>query len=100
MESFGNFRIHLNVELLLRGQLFIAKFNFVLDPAFERFTEDGVGDIEEPLTRKARKITVFRQVLVDPGVLLGCGEDTFDGEVLILGTVQILDIVTFDTTVG
>ena len=52
------------------------------------------------MTRKARKITVFRQVLVDPGVLLGCGEDTFDGEVLILGTVEILDIVTFDTTVG
>ena len=99
MESFGNLRVHLNVELLLRGQLFIAKFNFVLDPAFERFSEHSVGDIEEPLTREARKITVIRQVVVDAGILLGCCHDPFDGEILILGAVKILDCVAFYTTI-
>jgi len=100
VESLGNVRVHLNVELLLRGQLFIANFDFVLHPAFERFSEHSVGDVEQPLARQADQVTVIRQVVVDERVLLGCGEDVVDGEFLILRTVEILDVVTLDTTVG
>jgi len=98
MERLGNVGVHLNVELLLRRQLFIAQLDGVLHPAFEGLAEDRVGDVEQPLARQTRQVAVFRQVVVDEGVLLGGLEDPFDGDVLILGTVEELDRFAFDTT--
>ena len=97
MESFGNVRVHLDVELLLGRQVFIAAFDLQLDPASKRLTQHCEGHVDEPLARHLVHVTVLRQVVVDERVLPGCGEQPLDGEVLVERTVQVLDVLTFDT---
>ena len=97
MEGFGDVRVHLDVELLLGRQVFIAAFDLQLDPASKGLTADCEGEIDEPLARHLVHVTVFRQVVFDRRVLLGCCQDLLDAEVLILRSVQIPHVLTFDT---
>jgi len=97
VESLGNLRVHLDVELLLGRELFVAVFDLRPDPASEGLAEDGVGDVDEPLAGYLVHVPVFGQVVVDAVVLASLVENALDAEVLVLGAVEVLHSVALDT---
>ena len=100
MEGLGNLRVHLDEELLLLRQLFVASRDLVLDPAAEGGTENGVGDVDQPLARHLVHVAVLGEVVVDSWVLSGSLEDAFDAEVLVLWNVEDLNVVALDAKEG
>ena len=96
MESSGNLRIHFDKKILLLGQVFVALTDLILDPGSEGLSSHGIDDVDEPLTWDLVHIPVFRKVRGDFGVLPGLFQDPNNVEVLILGTVEVLDGITFD----
>ena len=98
MEGLGDIWIHLDEELLLLCQLLVADGNFISSPGAEWLPQDGVGDVDEPLTRNLVHVAVLRQIVVDPGVLSCLLEDALDAEGLVVGHVEDLDLVALDAT--
>ena len=96
MEGFGNVRVHLDVELLLGRQLFIAALDLQLDPASKGFTANCEGEIDEPLARHLVHVTVFWEIVGDFRVFPSCLKYALNAEILVLRDVEHLDVVTFD----
>ena len=71
VKSLCNFRIHIDQKVLLLGKLLVAIGDLCLDPSAELFTNDGVGNVDEPLTWNLVHVTVFGKVVVDHGHLSG-----------------------------
>ena len=84
VKSSGDRRIHVDQQVLLLGQLVVAGGDLRLDPGAELLTDDGVGDVDEPLPWDLVHVTVFREVVVDQGDLPGFLKDPSDAKILIL----------------
>lgn len=98
VEGPGNLRIHIDQEVLLFGELLVSISNLRLDPGAEWFADDGVGDVDEPLPRDLMHVTVFREVVIDQRDLPGLIKDPSDAKILVLWSVEDLDVVALDTT--
>ena len=86
-------RIHGDVDLPLVGHQRVPFFHLVDDPILKRVTEDGRTDVDQPLFRHLGKIWVVRQVMLEPWLVSGEGQDLLDGQVLVLRDVQRLHLV-------
>ena len=91
-----DFRIHVDEQVLLFGKLVVAGGDLCFDPGAELFTNDGIGDVDEPLPWDLVHVSVFGKVIVDQGDLPGSLEDSSNAEILILRSVEDLDVVAFD----
>lgn len=96
VECSCNLRIHLDVEILLLGKIFIAVDNFLFDPDAEWLSDDRVGHVDEPLSRHLVHVAVFRQKSADLRRLSGLFENATDAERLVLWAVEHLDVVAID----
>ena len=85
MECGRHVGLHLDQEVSLLGDLYVAVLDLVLDPGAERLPEEGEGKIEEPLPWYLVHVAILGQVVVDDGVLPGLFEDALDAEVNVLG---------------
>ena len=75
MESFGDFFVHLDQQLLLLRQLLVAIRDFSLHPLTEWFTDNCVGDVNEPLSGHLVHVTIFWQMLADIRILSSLFQD-------------------------
>ena len=98
MKGSCDFRIHVDEQVLLFGKLVVAGCNLCFDPGAELLTNDGVGDIDEPLPWDLVHVTIFRKVVVNKGDLPGSLEDASNAEILVLRSVEDLDVVALDAT--
>ena len=98
MESFGYFFVHLDQQLLLLSQLLVAIRDFSLHPLTEWFTNDCIGDVDEPLPGHFVHVSIFRQMLAYIRILSSLLQDVHNAQVLVLWHKEHLYVVTFNAT--
>ena len=59
-----DFRIHVDEQVLLFGKLVVAGGDLCFDPGAELFTNDGIGDVDEPLYLFYINLRVFKIKLI------------------------------------
>ena len=96
VERSCNLRVHLDIEVLLLGQVLVAADNFLFYPAAEWLSDDRVGHVDEPLSRHLVHVTVFWQEVADHWRHSGLFEYATDAERLVLWAVEHLDVVALD----
>ena len=96
VERSCNLRVHLDIEVLLLGQVLVAADDFLFDPAAKWLSDDRVGHVDEPLSRHLVHITVFWQEVADLWRHSGLFEYATDAERLVLWAVEHLDVVALD----
>ena len=96
VESLGNLGVHLDQEILLPSQVFVASCDLILDPGAEGLSDDRVGHVDEPLPRHLVHVAVFRKVVADLWGFPGALEYALNAEVLVLRDVEHLDVVALD----
>ena len=100
MECLSYFWIHIDEEVLFPSKLFVSIRDLILDPGIERFPNDRVHNVNEPLAWNLVHVPVIRKIVIDPRILLGRLENTLNAEVLILWHIHHFDVIAFDATGG
>ena len=87
LEDRGDLRVHVDHQVLLHGDLLVARLHLLLDPVGEAVLEHGGADVGDPLLRRLGQLDLrLWQVLVDVGVVrLEVLLDLFDAESLVSG---------------
>ena len=87
LEDRGDLRVHVDHQVLLHGDLLVARLDLRLHPIGEAVLEHGGADFGDPLLRRLRQLDLrLWQVLVDVGVVrLEVLLDLFDAESLVSG---------------
>ena len=87
VEGFGNFRVHLDEELLLLGKLLVPRDYFSLHPFGEWLAYHSVNDVDQPLARDLVHVAVFWEVAGNKRVLFCPLKDANNTETLILWAI-------------
>lgn len=91
-----DFRVEVDHEVLLLGQLRIAGLDLGEDPVAEAVSEQGVGDVDDPLLRDLQQFLLDRHVLLEFLVVAHARHDIFQRQAFILRKVQVVDRRTLD----
>ncbi len=81
---------------MVDGKLVVACILLVHGPLREVITSNCVHNVDEPLARKVVPLIGIGQELIDLWVVCGLLQDGLDGAVVILGHVEVTDIITLD----
>lgn len=84
VEGFGNFRVHLNVEVVLSNHRRVSFFDSGRDPLLELITDQGVCDVADPLSRQLVQVTFFWEEIGIHRVLLDLAPDLLDCQGLVV----------------
>ena len=98
MESLGYLRVHFNQKVLLLREFFIAILDLGLYPTLERLTQNGVSDVDQPLTWDFVHIPGVRKVVVDSGILSSGLEYSLNRQCFVLRNVHDFYIIAFNAT--
>jgi hypothetical protein len=60
VESGGNFRVHIDEQVVLASVLFMSSFDMTIDPVFEELAKSCIDDIGQPLTRQQMEFFLVR----------------------------------------
>ena len=96
MEAAQDLRVDLDGELLLLDKLRVARLDPHLDPVGERLLNQGVGEVDEPLTRQPLELFRVRKVRSGHLVVLRQLEDLLDAKAFVLRHRQVTDAVAVD----
>ena len=96
LEDFGNFRIHVDELVALDGDPGVPQFDAVVHPGPEWFTNDAVDEVTEIAPLESVAFPRDRQGLNHDFMISGIGEDILDGEALVVGHRNGLDLVALE----
>ena len=91
-----DFRVEVDHQVLLLGQLRIAGLDLGEDPVAEAVSEQGVGDVDDPLLRDLQQFLLDRHVLLEFLVIAHARHDVLQRQAFILRKVQVVDRRTLD----
>ena len=85
LEDLCDLRVHLDHQVLLHGDLLMPQLYLPADPLVEVLTDDGRGDVADPLLGRLRQLELaLRQVPEDLRVaLVEEVQDLLDAETLV-----------------
>ena len=96
MKSLENLWVELEEKVLLLCNLLVPVGNRLTDPICKRLANEGVADIDNPLTRHLLDITLIGEVLRNSRVLACKLKDVLDGRAFVLWACKILDVITLE----
>ena len=90
MPGCCDFRIEVDHEVLLLGQLRIAGFDLIEDPVAEAVPEQGVGDVHDPLLRDLEQLLLDRHVLLELLIVSAARHNVLQRQAFILWKIQVV----------
>ncbi len=96
MPGCCNFWIDVDHQILLLGQFGVAGFDLVEHPVAEAVSEQGVGDVHDPLLRDLQQLLLDRHVVLECLIVAAARHDVLQRQAFILGKVQVVDRRSLD----
>jgi len=92
----GHFGVHRDHELSFLRHLGIALFDLVGDPVLELLAGHCSHNVDDPLLWRLGQVNWVGQVLDYVRVVLNLFHDLLDGQALVLGDMEVLDLVVLN----
>ena len=92
-ELGSHLRVHGDHHLLLGAHDGVALFHLVMDPCSEFVAQNDSTDVDQPLLRDFGQVNVVWEEVTDVRFVSDEFEDAIDGQVLVLGHKQGLDLL-------
>ena len=96
MKSLENLWVELEEKVLLLCNLLVPVGNRLTDPICKRLANEGVADIDNPLTRHLLDITLIGEVLRNSRVLACKLKDMLDGRAFVVWACEVLDVIALE----
>jgi hypothetical protein len=96
VESGGDFRVHVDEQVVFASVLFMSSFDMVIDPVFEELAKSCIDDIGQPLTRQQMEFFLVRQVIHKVWVLFSLLKHAINRYVFVLRAIYFHVFVRFD----
>ena len=77
-EGSCNLGVELDVEVVVVSELLVALIDLVSDPIGERSTNNGVQNVDHPLTRKFANVSRVREVWPHFRVILSSSQNSLE----------------------
>ena len=94
-ELCRHIRVHGNHHFLFGIHELVPFLDLVIHPLFELLADDHGTDVDNPLLGHARQVDIVGQIVRNTGLVAGELQDILEGQVLVLGHEQGLDLISF-----
>ena len=78
------------------GDRVVALLDGLTNEVLDAVTDHRVDDVDDPLPRKAVKVSLVRQAFLDCLVILGQLQELLDGQTWVERSVEMLDVFGVD----
>ena len=94
-ELCRHIRVHGNHHFLFGIHELVPFLDLVIHPLFELLADDHGTNVDNPLLGDARQVDIVGQIIRNAGLVAGELQYFIEGQVLLLGHEQGLDLIGF-----